>query len=356
MSYLDAPSEQNLASATAWMGEMKSVDGVTRLLSERGPRAIAIVLVVALALDCALILTRVLGQDTSVPPADPSAVSAAPQRPPMNPAVQVASIVNGHIFGTAPVATASDGNAPQTSMPLVLAGVIAQKDPNTGQAIIGPSANVGKLYGVGDAIPGGARLHAVYGDRVLLERNGALEALMLPRTAMAGMTPQAPMAPQGNAARNNALLSGLVSMQPAFGAQGKLNGYRIFPGNGPRGPTAFAQLGLKPGDLVTAVNGTPLDDASHAMEIMQTLSSAATATVTVSRNGTAQEVNLNLANISSLESEEGSETPAAPPPVAPPRRRFGTMQAPYSGTLGAGTPQPDNNGSADGNAGSSSDH
>ena len=33
-------------------------------------------------------------------------------------------------------------------------------------------------------MPGGARLQAVYGDRVLIERNGSLETLKLPRTPM----------------------------------------------------------------------------------------------------------------------------------------------------------------------------
>src|SRR5262249_11027886 len=38
-----------------------------------------------------------------------------------------------------------------------------------------------KLYVSGETVPGGARLHAVYSDHVLLERNGTLESLFLPR-------------------------------------------------------------------------------------------------------------------------------------------------------------------------------
>ena len=52
---------------------------------------------------------------------------------------------------------AGGGNAPPTTMPLILAGVIAEKDPAKGLAIIGDTAAAGKLYSVGAAIPGGAR-------------------------------------------------------------------------------------------------------------------------------------------------------------------------------------------------------
>jgi membrane-associated protease RseP (regulator of RpoE activity) len=109
--------------------------------------------------------------------------------------------------------------------------------------------------------------------------------------------------PPGPANRESAaLLAGLVRVQPVFN-QGKLQGYRIFPGAN-HGASAFSQLGLRAGDLIEAVNGTPLDDAARAMEVLQTLSSSATATVTVSRNGAPQEVNLNIANLN-LDADSG---------------------------------------------------
>ena len=47
----------------------------------------------------------------------------------------------------------------------------------------------------------------------------------------------------------------------------------------------FTKLGLMPGDLVTAINGTPLDDPARGMEILQSMNSATDVTVTVERNG-----------------------------------------------------------------------
>jgi general secretion pathway protein C len=301
-----------LLSASAWMDELKSGQGLARLAASRGPQLLAISLLLLLGLDSALILARAFSRSSALPPASASG-SAAAFHPAVNPTLQLAMIVNAHLFGNA--GSRASGEAPQTTMPLILAGVIADKDPAKGQAILGESAVGAKLYVVGGAIPGGAHLHAVYADRVLLERNGGLETLMLPRTSRAaGLPGTAGPAParltQSSAAANPTLLAGLVRIQPVFN-QGKLQGYRIFPGGG-RGTSAFSQLGLRSGDLIQAVNGTALDDAGRAAEVLQTLSSSATATVTVSRNGQPQELNLNLATLN-VEPDAGDNTPGSSP-------------------------------------------
>jgi len=73
--------------------------------------------------------------------------------------------------------------------------------------------------------------------------------------------------------------------------QGKLTGYRIYPaGNAP----AFAQLGLHPGDVVTAVNGIPLTDPAQSMRILSALKTSEQITVTLQRNGQSQTVPLQL--------------------------------------------------------------
>jgi general secretion pathway protein C len=314
-----------------------------RLLEQRGPQVLVIALIIALGVDSALILTRALSHGNPAAGSfSPTAV--APARPAVNPAVQLAGIVNAHLFGRPGVA--SGDNAPNTTMPLILAGVIADRDPTKGQAIIGDNAASAKLFAVGAMIPGGARLHAIYSDRVIIERNGGLETLKLPRTALSASARSVPQpAARTEAARDSSsVLAGLVRIQPVFN-QGKLSGYRIFPG-GSRGNSAFTQLGLRAGDLILAVNGTPLDDAGRAMEVLQTLSASASATITVSRNGQSQEVNLNLANLNvdsesnpsdnGASSGQGTTTGTAPSAEAPinpsvgPRGRLGGFAPPAS--------------------------
>jgi len=66
-------------------------------------------------------------------------------------------------------------------------GIIAGKDPKVGFAIVGENATAAKVHAVGDNVPGGAKLHSVYSDRVLLDRNGHLEYLTLPRQNSAAL-------------------------------------------------------------------------------------------------------------------------------------------------------------------------
>jgi general secretion pathway protein C len=77
-------------------------------------------------------------------------------------------------------------------------------------------------------------------------------------------------------------------------ANGQQRGYRVYPG---RNRQQFSKLGLMPGDLVTAINGTPLDDPARGMEILQSINSASEVTVTIERNGQSSQVSINNAQV-----------------------------------------------------------
>jgi general secretion pathway protein C len=213
--------------------------------------------------------------------------------------VDVPSILRSNLFGRI-AATSNGANAPVTSMAMVLVGVIADQDPARGYAILGPSATTVSLHPVGDTLPGGARLHSVYADRVLLDRGGTVEALMLPRLSTSLNSPP-PAAATSTAVdrvqqlvRENPGIVGEILRPQAVLADGKQRGYRVYPGPNQK---AFERLGLRPGDLVIAINGTTLDDPSRGGEIFGTLGSVAEARVTVVRGGSQQDLNLNLAAV-----------------------------------------------------------
>jgi general secretion pathway protein C len=239
----------------------------------------------------------------------PTTVAPTPQpQGPATPAVDVGRIVNAHLFGV-PGASGSDETDPAavaaTQMNLVLAGTIAHADPQRGFAIVGESAATARVYAVGKTITGGTKLHSVYPDRVILDRGGKLEALILPKKfqggGMSAARPVAAAAPdpmlgqrlQNLAAQNPGAITEVIRPQPVF-ANGQQRGYRVYPG---RDRQQFSQLGLMPGDLVTAINGTPLDDPARGMEILQSINSAAQVTVTVERNGQSTQVNINTAQV-----------------------------------------------------------
>jgi general secretion pathway protein C len=95
----------------------------------------------------------------------------------------------------------------------------------------------------------------------------------------------------------------IMRPQPVF-ANGQQRGYRVYPG---RNRAQFARLGLRPGDLVMSVNGTPLDDPQRGMEIFRSIGSSDQVRVTVERNGRPQELVLNMAQIANDLPEEPAQ-------------------------------------------------
>jgi general secretion pathway protein C len=265
------------------------------------PLWVSVALVVLLAWQAIQLVWTLVGAGPASP-GEPVA-AAAPQAPP-TPAVDVGAIVNGHLFGVAGAPDAgTDPNAvAATQMNLVLVGTIANTDPQLGYAIIGDSAATARVHAVGKTITGGTKLHAVYPDRVILDRGGRLEALLLPKKFTGGGA-VAPPLQQSNAMlgqrlqdlamQNPAAITEIIRPQPVF-ANGQQRGYRVYPG---RNRQQFSKLGLMPGDLVTAINGTPLDDPARGMEILQSINTAAQVTVTVERNGQSSQVNINNAQV-----------------------------------------------------------
>ncbi|MBS0388448.1 MAG: type II secretion system protein GspC [Proteobacteria bacterium] len=316
-----------------WLEELKSPGALPALLADQGPRLAAAVLAGLLAIQAGLVVTsqnRGSGAREGPGAANEARRPGADMR---RPTLQVPAIVAAHLFGDAAPAV-GDGNAPQTAAQLVLAGVMAVPDPKRGLAIIGPSAAAARLYTVGMAVPGGVRLYSVYPDHVLLERDGAIESLQLPKKFVQPAPPPPVVAtgPQTPAQRlaalaqgNGALLGGLLRATPVM-LGGKLNGFRIYPGSRASMAT-FNQLGLRANDVVTAVNGTPLDDVNRGNEILQTLSSAATATLTIQRNGQQQDVNLNLATVANDAENAAAQAAAA-------SRRGGAFGGPVGGPGG----------------------
>ena len=115
------------------------------------------------------------------------------------------------------------------------------------------------------------------------------------------------------------LISQIMRPQPVF-AGGEMKGFRVYPGANRQ---AFARMGLRPGDMVTAINGTPLNDKDRAQEIFGTLASSTEARVTITRNGRQQELVLNIAQLSAEAERLGSGSdgnipmPNDQPPVEP---------------------------------------
>ena len=251
-----------------------------------------------------------------------------------NSGVNAQAIADAHLFGL-PAADKSDtdpNNLPQSQINLVLAGTIAFANPEAGFAIVGENASSAKFYRVGTTINGAARLHSVYTDRVIIDRAGVLETLALPHGPGISMNPprravvNAPNPVADNIRRlvatNPGVLTQMIRAQPVF-TNGTQKGYRIYPG---RDRAQFARLGLQPGDLITAINGTLLDDPNPSNDVLSMMSSSSTISVSIERNGSTQQLNLDMSQISLPEDNvapAAAEPPTdavGPPPLNRPTR------------------------------------
>ena len=315
-------------NAASWLEALPASDRWRARLLRDGPRIVTWILAIALGVQAALILTDLVAARRG------GAGGTVRQGPAHSRLVDLAAITNAHLFGAAPTLKQDGANAPQTSMPLVLTGIIAGNDPQNGLAILGQSAQTTKVYAVGDNVPGGAKLHSVYSDRVVIDRDGRLESLSLPRQMNAGNAPPPSSAALQNENPAIERMRRMISEQPGLLADvlrpqpvmdhNRMNGFRVYPG---RNRAAFTRLGLRPGDQVTAINGTPLDDRERGEQILRTLGSSSEARVTLIRQGQQQDLTLNIAQVaqeadnlaqSQATSSGGFPAAAEPPPVPPP--------------------------------------
>jgi general secretion pathway protein C len=280
------------------------------------PKWVALILVVLIAWLIARILWMLVPGSATGDAVEVPAGSAAPRTEAGQADVQV--IANAHIFGEAtadtapPPPPADHEDLAETRLNLSLKGTITASDERSSIAIIADTGNEEKVYAIRDTVVPGTTLHAVYADRVILDRSGALEALKLPKEFPQGSPAvrRAVSRPVSRAAEANPTIQEAVSENvtkladvirptPYFVA-GQQQGYRVYPG---RDRKQFAALGLRPGDLIKDIDGASLTDPQQAMEIFQNLGSADQVSVTVERNGQPEVLVLSTSQLS-LENDE----------------------------------------------------
>lgn len=210
-------------------------------------------------------------------------------------------IVARHLFGQAQAVGAGQGSAiPETQLQLVLRGVMASGDPRTATAIIADPSGNENFYRVGKELPGSAILKEVHDQHIVLSRGGRIEVLRLPEDALKGSEgvkpPPAALMPSSVAPpaagplvqqyRDQFLhdpqsLANALQGEP-YWESGRMIGYRLRPG---RDAGALMKLGLRPGDIVTAINGMSMADAAGRTELLRNIANATQFNVDMRRNG-----------------------------------------------------------------------
>lgn len=241
----------------------------------------------------------------------PSAAAPAANAEPRKARVDAGQIAGWHLFGVAgedaPAPKTAAVDAPDTSLKLTLRGVFASNEMDRARAIVGDARGKENHYAVGDPLPGGARLAEIYPDRIILDRNGRYETLRLPKdrtsAVLSDTEPSASVA--GSTAtkaaaftryrneirQNPSAFLNYVRATPARGADGRFIGFRLQAG---RERGALNELGLRPGDIVTSINGVQIDSPAKGMKAMQTLGEGDSVSVTLLRDGQESSLSLNV--------------------------------------------------------------
>ena len=182
--------------------------------------------------------------------------------------------------------------------PLYLIATSPGRTKKEGTARIGTSVEYPQTYVGGAVLANGARLAEIHGDHVVLERDRKQAKLYLHELAaktapseellMIGVPQPIPRSPP----TTREILTDYMRPAPFIDGE-TMRGYQVYPG---RKSGIFSQLGLRAGDVITAINGAPVIDRSALDELRQ-ITVGANIAVNVERDGKAQRLVLDGALI-----------------------------------------------------------
>lgn len=176
-----------------------------------------------------------------------------------------------------------------------LTGTILSAKSVEARTIIADVRGRQRVYARGDEISDGGKVVEIHRDYIVLQRGGRLATLEFSWNAVVRILERATRltqdaaqeTPPGDDLDNlrNAmfthpeLLLQLVGVTPVVEGE-RFLGYRVME----REDLAFLEsLGLKPGDILTAVNGVPLDTPDYGAQLLDAMSGMGKLTFTVRR-------------------------------------------------------------------------
>ncbi len=218
-----------------------------------------------------------------------------------------------HLFGEPPAEDDGDRSpetetdAPETQLNLTLKGVYTPGETG-GLAIIATGDGPEKVYAVDDTIAGSARITGIFEDRVVLRRDGRPETLRMDlakvpsgQTNRQAESSDAEEDEGGIIERARALrtrlrqnpleLTRMVRFQP-YVEDGELVGFRIEPRS--EEAQLLQEAGIRPSDVVTRVNGIPLNDRAQGNQALRELRDADMINVTILRDGRSEQLSIPL--------------------------------------------------------------
>lgn len=213
------------------------------------------------------------------------------------------------------VAEAPEAPLPQSAGPYVLSGVFLSSDPSASRAIV-RIGDVDQIFATGGRLPNGETVEAIEGSRIILNTPAGRQTLALPtpdlspapevdapavRPARPVEAPVANVPVQATPTVNRSQISDRQAVLAMAGnikasivtADGGVTGLRL---DDIAGVELLNSVGLRNGDVITAVNGVPIRDTASLAKVAESLNGSPSATIVVLRNGAVTRKTVNIAD------------------------------------------------------------
>ncbi|WP_372966630.1 type II secretion system protein N [Marinobacter sp.] len=189
------------------------------------------------------------------------------------------------------VADVIRNSAPETGLRLRLEGVLLGQRPEDSGAIVAGSNGDTEYYRVGDTLPGNAELAEVEQGRILIRRGGRYESLAFEEVlGVEGIVAETPQ-PRPTASPDVILANARAQLETQGVAA--LRAYGLSPAD-ESGQSGYVYDGsnamlnavnLRPGDVITALNGQRLGDLEQDKALFDDWRSQPRLDIEIERNG-----------------------------------------------------------------------
>lgn len=206
---------------------------------------------------------------------------------------------------------AASTDAPKTSLNLKLVGLMYSADKKQARAIIESEKDGSRSYSTHERVADKVEIHRIEPDRVILLHAGRREALLLDpeqnSSSIAAGTDGQPLNDSGSNRSSTELQAAsgddaanvprkIDDLMRDFSAtpvmeDGNLVGFRL---EALRNPEIMNEWGIAPDDVITAVNGTPLNSQGRIMVLYDKLKKRSEFEVTLNNGGSSRTITVDL--------------------------------------------------------------
>ncbi|MFA6302423.1 MAG: type II secretion system protein N [Legionella sp.] len=108
-------------------------------------------------------------------------IAATPQAPVVKKSESEPYVLNSSLFGAYVPDNLNENSVKKSMLNITVVGILYSNKDKDSQVLLRSANGQEKMYKIGDILPGGVKIERITAGGVLVERNGNLESLSLPK-------------------------------------------------------------------------------------------------------------------------------------------------------------------------------